>query len=152
MATQTAQDFNQAATAAAQDVNTPVTQPTQSPAVSEKAYKASATDTTVADLDKKGSSGQGDIVHFTATILDFVKDSSGNTGAANVTTDTTSSVVQVVFPENTDVTRLNENDTLEVWGVDAGVFSGTNGYGATVQEVGIQAQYMTDQTTGYQAG
>jgi hypothetical protein len=100
--------------------------PTQSPAESEKAYKASATDTTVAGLDKKGSSGQGDIVHFTATILDFVKDSNGNTAAANVTTDMSSSVIQVVFPDNTDVTKLNENDTLEVWGIDAGVFSGTN--------------------------
>jgi hypothetical protein len=126
----------------------PTPTPTQSPAEVEKAYKASARDTTVADLDKKGASGNGNIVHFTATIRGFVKDSNGNTAAANVSTDTSSSVIQVVFPDNTDVTKLNENDTLEVWGIDAGVFSGTNAYGGTVQEVGIQAQYLTDQTTG----
>jgi hypothetical protein len=142
-------DQTQTAMTPTQVLTTPT--PTQSSAEVEKAYKASATDTTVANLDKKGASGNGDIVHFTATILDFVKDSSGNIAAANVSTDTSSSVVQVVFPENTDVTKLNENDTLEVWGMDAGVFSGTNAYGGSVQEVGVQAQYLTDQTTGYQA-
>jgi hypothetical protein len=130
----------------------PTQAPTQSPTQIEQTYKASATNTTVADLDKDGSNGQGKIVHFTATILVFVKDDSGNTGAANVSDENTLSVLQVVFPDKTDISKLNENDTLEVWGTDMGVFSGPNAFGATVQELGVQAQYMTDQTTGYQAG
>jgi hypothetical protein len=130
----------------------PTKTPTQSPTQIEQTYKASATNTTVADLDKDGSNGQGKIVHFTATILVFVKDDSGNTGAANVSDENTLSVLQVVFPDKTDISKLNENDTLEVWGTDMGVFSGPNAFGATVQELGVQAQYMTDQTTGYQAG
>jgi len=91
-------------------------------------------------------------VHFTCKIVGFVKDSSGNTAGAKVMEqdDSSSSVVQVEFTSGTDVSKLNEGDILEVWGTDAGVFSGTNGFGATIQEVGISAQYMTDQTTGYQ--
>jgi len=45
---------------------------------------------------------------------------------------------------------VNTGDTIEVWGVDQGSFSGTNGFGAPVQEVAIEALYMTDQTTSYQ--
>src|SRR5260221_5293627 len=76
----------------------PTQAPTQSPAQTEAAYKASATDTTVATLDKDGNNDSGNIVHFTATILNFVKDSSGNTAGANVNDPNTSAVVQVAFP------------------------------------------------------
>jgi hypothetical protein len=148
-ATQPAQ---QPTTAPAKPTPKPTQVPTRTPAQIEQTYKASATDTTVADLDKKGSSGQGDIVHFTATITSFVKDDSGNTAGANVTDASYSAFIQVEFPTGTDVSQLNKDDKLEVWGTDMGSFSGTNAFGATIQEVGVQAQYMTDQTTGYQAG
>lgn len=130
---------------------TPV--PTESPAQQEADYKASTTTTTVTNLDKDGSADNGKDVHFTCKIVGFVKDSSGNTAGANVMEQdyTSSSVVQVGFTSGTDITKLNEGDILEVWGTDAGVFSGTNSFGATIQEVGVTAQYMTDQTTGYQA-
>jgi cytoskeletal protein RodZ len=126
--------------------------PTVSPAQLETVYKASTINTTVATLDKDGNVDNGKDVHFTATILNFVKDNSGNTAGANVDDPNTSGVIQVVFPQGTDLSRLNTGDTLEVWGTDAGVSSGTNAFGATVQEVGIAALYMTDQTTGYHAG
>jgi cytoskeletal protein RodZ len=130
----------------------PTQVPTQTPAQIEQTYKAGATDTTVANLDKDGNNDQGNIVHFTATIASFVKDDSGNTAGANVTDANYSSFIQIVFPAGTDISQLNKDDTLEVWGQDMGTFSGTNAFGATIQEVGVQAQYMTDQTTGYQAG
>lgn len=142
--------------------NTPITQqqsvptdtpvPTQSAAQTEAAYKASATDTTVATLDKDGNNDSGKIVHFTATIFNFVKDSSGNTAGANVNDPNSSGVIQVAFPAGTDLSQLNTGDTIEVWGSDDGTSSGTNAFGATIQEVGITAVYMTDKTTGYQAG
>jgi hypothetical protein len=44
--------------------------------------------------------------------------------------------------------QLNEGDILTVWGTDNGVSSGQNAFGATVQEVVVTAQYLTDQTTG----
>ncbi len=131
----------------------PTQAPTASPAQAEQAYKASATDTTVTNLDKDGNSDQGNIVHFTATILNFVKDDSGNTAGANVDDpNSAGSVIQVLFPASTDITQLNQGDTLEVWGQDMGTASGTNAFGATIQEVVITGQYMRDQTTNYQAG
>lgn len=110
---------------------------------------ANVIDTTVATLDKDGNSDSGKSVHFTATILNFVKDSNGNTAGANVDDPNTSGVIQVGFPDGTDLSHLNTGDTLEVWGVDAGTSSGTNAFGATIQEVGVAAASMTDQTTGY---
>jgi hypothetical protein len=123
---------------------------TPSSTLSEPAYKAGTVDTTVAFLDKESNQGKGVDVHFTATILNFVKDSNGNTAGANVDDASTSGVVQVIFPSGTDLSQLNTGDNIEVWGRDEGSFSGTNAFGATVQEVGIGALYINDQTTGYQ--
>lgn len=149
-AQQTATDtsFQQTAVAVSNSI-TPI--PTKTQAQTESDYKNSAVSATVASLDKDGSADTGDIVHFTATIIGFVKDSSGITAGANVTTSDTSSVVQVLFPSGTDLSQLNQQDTIEVWGTDEGSFSGTNAYGGTVQEVAISAVYLLDQTTNYQA-
>lgn len=135
------------------DTPTPVPTPTETPAQIEADYKASTTNTTVINLDKDGSADAGKDVHFTCQILNFVKDSTGNTAGANVDTQDSysSSVIQVAFTPGTDLTQLNQGDILEVWGTDQGVSSGTNAYGGTVQEVGITAEYMNDQTTNYQS-
>ena len=121
-----------------------------STALSEPDYKATAIDTNVEDIDKVSNQIKGADVHFTATILNFVKDSNGNTAGANVDDGITSGIIQVIFPSGTDLSQINTGDTIEVWGVDEGSFSGTNGFGATVQEVAVSAVYMTDQTTTYQ--
>ena len=129
--------------------DTPV--PTESPAQVEKTYKDGTTQTTVSSLDKDGNSDQGKNVTFTCQIVKFVKDDSGNTAGANVNDPNDPGVfVQIAFPDGTDLSQLNENDTLVVWGLDDGVSSGTNAFGATVQEVVVSALYLTDQTTGYQ--
>jgi hypothetical protein len=106
--------------------------PTVSPAQLETVHKASTINTTVATLDKDGNVDNGKDVHFTATILNFVKDDSGNTAGANVDDPNTSGVIQVAFPSGTDLSQLNTGETLEVWGTDAGVSSGPNAFGATV--------------------
>lgn len=129
----------------------PTAQPTETLAQQEAAYKAGTTNSTVDDLDKQGNAEQGQDVHFTGRILNFVKDSSGTTAGANVDdpTSATSSVVQIVLPPGADLAQLNQRDTIEVWGTDEGAVSGTNAFGATIQEVQITAKYMTDQTTDY---
>lgn len=109
------------------------------------------TDTTIATLDKDGNADQGKYVHFTCTIANFVKDSNGNTAGANVNDPYSSSgVVQIVFPTNTDLSQLNTGDTLQVWGTDEGTQSGQNAFGATIQEVVVSANNMNDMTTDYQ--
>jgi hypothetical protein len=126
--------------------------PNQPSVQSESAYKASTIFTTVDNLDKNGNADKGKDVHFTCKILRFVKDNSGDTAGANVGSPNTysSAIPQIVFPSGINITLLNVGDMVEVWGTDAGVFSGQNAFGATIQEVGITALYMNDQTTGYQ--
>jgi len=148
-ATQAAQQVTQAA---ATLTAVPTEAPTIPPAVLEATYKASTTNTTVAALDKDGNADNGKDVHFTATISNFVKDDSGNTAGANVTDASVSSFIQIAFPAGTDISHLNTGDTLEIWGLDGGTASGTNAFGATIQEVVVSALYLTDKTTGYQAG
>jgi hypothetical protein len=133
----------------AQPTDTPV--PTQSNAQTEQALKALTTNTTVTDLDKNGSSWTDKPVHFTAVIATLVKDSSGNTAGANVSDPANEfgKDIQVGFPANTDISKLNQGDTIEVWGIDGGTQSGANAFGATVQEVVVVASYLNDTTTGY---
>ncbi len=153
-ATQDAQ--NQQATVNSIPTDTPVPTdtpiPTPSSAQIEKAYKAMTTSTTVDNLDKDGNNDKGKDVSFTCKILNFVKDDSGNTAGANVEAPDSfsASIVQIAFPSGTDLSKLNQGDVLVIWGTDGGVFSGTNAFGATVQEVGVTVLYMTDQTTNYQ--
>jgi len=156
--TEQATQASQAITAIAQDNQTPTAiqvTPTPVPTVSaaelEVVYKASTTNTTIATLDKDGNADNSKDVHFTCTIMNFVKDSNGNTAGANVDDPNTSGVVQIAFPANTDLSRLNTGDILEVWGTDGGTQSGQNAFGATIQEVVVSANYMTDKTTNYQA-
>ena len=120
--------------------------------MSQSQYKASTTDMTVENIDKDGNNDKGKDVHFLCIIDNFVKDSNGNTAGANVDGNAPPAVVQVTFPANTNLTKLIAGDTLEVWGVDEGTFSGNNAFGATVQEVVVSAAYMTDVTTTYDTG
>src|SRR5690348_6150363 len=124
----------------------------QMSAQTESEYKANTIDITVANLDKEGNADKGEDVHFLSKILSFVKDSDGNTAGANVSDpySYSFSIIQVLFTSGTDITQLNEGDTLEVWGNEQGVYSGTNAFGVTIQEVAIAAHYIFDQTTNYQ--
>ncbi|MGZ3643650.1 MAG: hypothetical protein ACXVCM_07335 [Ktedonobacteraceae bacterium] len=123
---------------------------TPSSTLSEPDFKASAVHTTVGDLNKDSNQDKGEDVYFNCAILNFVKDSNGNTVGANVDNDVSSGVIQVIFPSGTDLSQINVGDNLDVWGQDQGSFSGTNAFGATIQEVAVGALYMTDDKTGYQ--
>ena len=138
--------------APAQDTTvSPLPTETPTPAQIVPPYDKSAyTATTVGTLDKLGAAGKGQFIHFSARLFHFVKDEAGMTVGANVSgVGSESAVLQMIFPARTDLTRLNVGDTIEAWGYDAGVFSGTNAYGGTVQTVVVLAVYLTDQTTNY---
>ena len=50
-----------------------------------------------------------------------------NTAGANCDNPNSysSSVIQIEFPSSTDITKLNEDDIVEIWDTDEGVFSGS---------------------------
>ena len=136
--------------ATAQPTNPP--QPTATTASQESPaqYKASASSVSVSDISKDPSGYKGKTVKFTAVIANFVQDSSGNTAGANVDDPNDySSVVQIEFTPSFDISKVNKGDTIEVWGQDLGAFSGTNAYGGTITEGGIQEVYLVDSTSGY---
>src|SRR5579872_25873 len=94
-------------TATPTPVPSPTPVPTETSAQIEADYKTSTINTTVAKLDKDGTADVGKDVHFTCTIVNFVKDSTGNTAGANVSNDDTASIIQVGFTSGTDITQLN---------------------------------------------
>jgi hypothetical protein len=128
---------------------TPTPKPTLTPAQVETTFKQGTTDTTVADIDKNGSAESGKFVHFTASIVNFVKDSSGTTAGANVT-DGNGTDIQIAFNPDANINQMNTGDAIEVWGISQGVASGQNAFGATIQESVVGEMYLTDQTSGYQ--
>ncbi len=129
---------------------TPTLKPTPVPTQSPAQYKASATRVTVADIAKDPSSYKGKTVDFTATIVDFVQNSSGVTAGANVADPNDySSFVQIIFSPGFSVKGVNKYDTVQVWGPGLGSFTGQNAYGGTIQEAGVQELYLYDSTTGY---
>lgn len=120
--------------------------PTESPAH----YKASATPVSVSNIAKQPSAYKNKTITFTAVILGFAHDSSGNAAGANVADPNDySSVIQIAFTPGFSVTNVNTGDTITVWGQGLGAFTGTNAYGATITEGGVQEVYLDDQTTGY---
>src|SRR5579875_1812412 len=127
---------------------------TETAAQIETSYKASTTSTTVTSVDTAGNNDQGQNVYFKCKILNPVRDTNGAIAGANVSDvdSSSNSVIQVLFPDNTDVTQVNQGDTLEVWGLDTGMADETNTGGTSIQEVVVLALYINDQTTGYQAG
>jgi hypothetical protein len=123
---------------------TPV--PTESPAQ----YKASAKRVTVAEIAKDPNAYKRQTITFTAVIANFVQDSSGNTAGANVMDPNDySSVVQIAFTPHFSLAKVNKGDTIVVWGKGLGAFSGTNAFGATITEGGVQEVYLDDSTSGY---
>jgi ribose 5-phosphate isomerase RpiB len=90
-------------------------------------------------------------VTFTATIDDFLQNSSGETAAMNVTDpNDPTSVLYVQLSLWADVTQMNKGDTVVIWGTGEGTVSGKNGFGGSIQEAAVQENYLTDTTTGYQ--
>lgn len=113
-------------------------------------YKASAQHVTVADIAKDPNSYKGTVVTFTAKVVDFVQDSSGNTSAANISDpDDYSSMIQIAFGPLFEVEKVNKGDIVTVWGKGLGSFNGQNGFGATITEGEVGEVYLTDSTSGY---
>lgn len=129
----------------ATDAPPPTAVPTQSPSQ----YKKSAQNVGVADIAKDPNSFEGKTVTFQAVILNFARDSNGNPVAANIDGPDYSGPIQIEFSPGISVKDINQNDTITVWGQGAGSFSGTNAYGATIQEGAVYEVYLHDSTTGY---
>ena len=89
-------------------------------------------------------------VTFTADIVNFLQDSSGNTTAMNVSDpNDPTSVAYVQLSSTADVSQMNKGDIIVIWGDGQGSVSGKNSYGGTVNQAGLTEVYLNDQTSNY---
>jgi hypothetical protein len=113
-------------------------------------YRHDASPITVSNLAKDPNAYKGRNVTFQAVILNFIQDSSGNTNGANVSDPNGNfSVVQIIFSPSLSVQKVNQGDTITVWGQVAGTFAETNAFGATIHEGVVQESYLDDSTANY---
>jgi len=105
---------------------------------------------TVSQLANDPAAYNGEVVTFKGTVVNFLQDSSGNTGAANISDPTdSSSEIYVQFDPLIDITKMSKGDTVQIWGTGQGSVTGKNGFGATIHEGAVVEDYLTDTTSGY---
>ncbi len=130
-------------------VNLPTTSPPKPHAQVVADYKASAQQVTLANLQKDPNAYKGKVITFTTTITKFLQDSSGNTGAMNVDDPNDFSSAYVNLSSYIDLSKLNKDDTVQIWGTGLGILSGKNAFGGDVNVPGVNETYLLDATTGY---
>jgi len=130
-------------------VSPPTTTPPKPHAQVVADYKTSAQQVTLANLQKDPNAYQGKVITFTATITKFLQDSSGNTGAMNVDDPNDFSSAYVNLSSYIDLSKINKDDTVQVWGTGLGIVSGKNAFGGDINVAGVNESYLLDTTTGY---
>ena len=105
---------------------------------------------TVADIYKTPNSYKGKSLIFSCSVSGFPKDENGDVGGLNCNDPNNfSSNVQVSIDKNTDVTKINQNDVIKVYGMGLGADTGKNAFGGDVTTGAILGLYINDLTTGY---
>ena len=114
-------------------------------------YESSATTATVSQLVNSPSTYNGETVTFSANIVNFLQDDSGNTTAMNVSDpNDPSSLLYVQLSKTADVTQMSKGDTITVWGDGLGDVQGKNSFGGTINESSVSEVYLNDTTNNYQ--
>lgn len=105
---------------------------------------------TVTQIYKTPNSYKGKSLIFTCSVSGFPKDDNGDVAALNCDDlNDFSSNVQIAIGKEIDVTKINHNDTLKVYGMGLGALTGKNGFGADITTGAILGLYINDLTTGY---
>lgn len=104
---------------------------------------------TVANLAKVPSAYDGKTIYFTCTVGSFAKNSSGDATAINCTDPNDFGSIVQIDASGWDLTKINQDDTIRVYGSGTGAASGQNAYGGTVTEATVMGLYINDITSGY---
>lgn len=141
-------------------LNTPTQQPTQIPTTptptptpiptDENGFPMDYDAVTVSQIAKVPSAYNGKIIMFTCTVSTFVKGDSGDAAGFNCSDPNDySQLLQVDSGSLFDYTKINEGDTVKIYGLGSGASSGQNAYGGTVTEAVVGGTFINDLTTGY---
>ncbi len=112
-------------------------------------FPMNAEKVTVSDMDKTPSDYSGKKVTFTCTVLSFARDSSGNAAAINCADLNDYTSIAQIDTGAYDIKKINQSDTVRIYGIGSGAFTGKNAYGADVTEAGVLGMYINDVTSGY---
>jgi len=104
---------------------------------------------TVSTLAKVPSDYRGKSVYFTCIVGSFPKDSTGDAAAINCLDPNDYSSAVQIDATGWDLTKINQSDTIRVYGTGDGSFTGQNAYGAQVSEAAVFGLYVNDLTSGY---
>ena len=114
-------------------------------------FDKEAQNVTVSNIYKSPNSYKGKAIIFTCSVSSFPKDDNGDVVGLNCTDPNDfNSYVQVgIDNKNVDVLKINENDSIKVYGMGMGAVKGQNGFGANVTTGAILGLYINDLTTSY---
>ena len=104
---------------------------------------------TVADISKSPSDYNNKTIMFTCTVLSFPKDDSGNAAGINCSDPNDYSSIVQIDASNFDLTKINTDDTINVYGLGQGSADGKNAFGTDVSTSLVLGMYVNDVTSGY---
>ena len=121
------------------------------PTTTQADVVSGAQQVTVSQLVNDPSQYNGSDVTFQGTIVNFLQDSSGNTGAMNVAdpNDGTSVVYIDLTQGSADVSQMSKGDSITIWGVGAGTTSTKNAFGGSINVSVITEAQLDDTTSNY---
>jgi hypothetical protein len=131
-------------------IATPTLSPTPTPIpTDENGFPMDAEAVTVAQIAKVPSAYNGRKVTFTCNVSGFAKNDSGDAAALNCSDpNDVGSIIQVggsLF----DFTKINQGDTVRIYGLGAGAATGKNAFGGDVTEGIVDGLYLNDLTSIY---
>ncbi len=113
-------------------------------------FESQAKTVTVANIYKSPNSYKDNALIFTCSVSGFPKDDNGDVAALNcIDPNNYGSNVQIAIDKKIDVTQINQNDTIKVYGMGMGAVTGKNAFGADITTGEILGLYINDLTTGY---
>lgn len=141
---------------------TPISQPTVPPTVTptpeptappipkdENGFPQDYEKVTIAQIDKVPSAYKNKKIMFTCRVSSFAKNSEGDAAAINCTDPNNYGAFIQVSGPTYDFTKINEDDTVRIYGIGEGVSTGKNAFGADVTEGIVIGIYINDLTSGY---
>jgi hypothetical protein len=136
------------ATAKPTVIPTPTVKPTSIPE-DANGFPADADYVTISQITKVPSAYNGKKIVFTCNVTGFAKNDNGDAAALNCSDPNDYSALLQVGGTLFDLTKINKDDTVKIYGLGAGAAQGKNAFGGAVTEAIVDGLFINDLTTGY---
>lgn len=130
----------------------PTTTPSPSPSPIPKdanGFPLDAEAVTVSQIAKVPSAYNGQKITFTCTVSSFAKNDAGDAAALNCSDPNDLTSIVQIDGSLFDMTKINQEDTVRIYGVGAGAATGKNAFGGDVSEAVVTGVFINDVTSNY---